>query len=34
LSKPVSAFTGTDPKAANDRNIAALARFYRGLPVD
>ena len=33
LHKPVSAFTGKDRFAANDRNIAALARFYRGLPM-
>lgn len=29
LSRPVSAFTGKGRLAANDRNIAALARFYR-----
>ena len=34
LSKPVSAFAGKDRFSANDRNIAALARFYRGLPMD
>ncbi len=31
LGKPISAFTGKDRFGANDRNIAALARFYRGL---
>jgi hypothetical protein len=34
LHKPVRAFTGGDRFSANDRNIAALARFYRGLPMD
>jgi hypothetical protein len=34
LSKPISAFTGKDRFSANDRNIAALARFYRGLPLE
>jgi len=34
LSKPIGAFTGIDRISANDRNIAALARFYRGLPVN
>jgi len=34
LSKPVEAFGGNDRLSANDRNIAALARFYRGLPLD
>ena len=28
LAKPITAFAG------NDRNIAALARFYNGLPFD
>jgi hypothetical protein len=32
LSKPAACFTGIDPANINDRNIAALARFYRGLP--
>ena len=31
LSKPVESFTGKDRMAVNDRNIAAVARFYRGL---
>jgi hypothetical protein len=31
LAKPVESFTGTDRLSANDRNIAALARFYKGL---
>jgi hypothetical protein len=34
LGKPIAAFTGKDRFAANDRNIAALARFYRGLPMN
>ena len=34
LSKPVEAFSGKDRISANDRNIAALARFYKGLPLD
>ena len=34
LSKPVAAFTGKNRISANNRNIAALARFYRGLPLD
>jgi hypothetical protein len=34
LAKPIAAFTGKDRFGANDRNIAALARFYRGLPLD
>jgi hypothetical protein len=29
LSRPVDSFTGKDRISANDRNIAALARFYR-----
>lgn len=33
LGKPVEAFSGKDRLSANDRNIAALARFYRGLPL-
>ena len=31
LSKPVEAFAGKERFAVNDRNIAALARFYRQL---
>ncbi len=34
LSKPVEAFSGTGRLSANDRNIAALARFYKGLSLD
>jgi len=34
LAKPVESFTGTDRLSANDRNIAALARFYKGLALD
>jgi hypothetical protein len=36
LSKPVDSFKGkeNDRIAANDYNIAALARFFRGLPMD
>jgi len=34
LSKPAEAFSGVDRISANDRNIATLARFYRGLPLD
>ena len=34
LSKPPEAFIGKDRLNANDRNIAALARFYKGLPLD
>jgi hypothetical protein len=34
LSKPVDAFKGEGRLAANDYNIAALSRFYRGLPMD
>lgn len=34
LRKPIAAFKGKDRLSANDRNIAALARFYRGLPMD
>ena len=32
LSKPAACFKGTDQASVNDRNIAALARFYRGMP--
>ncbi|MBZ5562484.1 MAG: hypothetical protein LAP13_08685 [Acidobacteriia bacterium] len=34
LATPVEAFRGKDRLSANDRNIAALARFYRGMPMD
>jgi len=34
LRKPVEAFAGAGRLNANDRNIAALARFYRGLSLD
>jgi hypothetical protein len=34
LAKPVEAFSGKDRLSANDRNIAALARFYKGLSLD
>jgi hypothetical protein len=34
LRKPVDDFKGKDHSAANNYNIAALARFYRGLPMD
>jgi hypothetical protein len=34
LGKRVEDFTGKDRLSANDRNIAALARFYRGLSLD
>ncbi len=33
LSKPVASFTHEGAFSTNDRNIAALARFYRGLPL-
>ena len=33
LSKPVESFTQEGIFSTNDRNIAALARFYRGLPL-
>jgi hypothetical protein len=33
LGKRVEAFTGKDRVSANDRNIAAWARFYRGFPL-
>ncbi len=33
LHRPISSFEGADVHTANDRNIAALARFYRGLPL-
>jgi hypothetical protein len=31
LSKPPSAFSGTDAKSVNHRNIATMIRYYRGL---
>jgi hypothetical protein len=34
LRKPVDDFKGKDHRAANNYNIAALARFYRGMPMD
>jgi hypothetical protein len=34
LRKAVDAFKGKDRRSANDYNIAALARFYRGMPMD
>lgn len=34
LDKPIEAFAGQEGDTVNDRNIAALARFYRGLPLD
>lgn len=34
MSKPVDAFKGKDRLAANNYNMAALARCYRGLPLD
>jgi hypothetical protein len=34
LGQPVEVFAGEEGDAVNDRNIAALARFYRGLPLD
>ncbi|MCL5005079.1 MAG: hypothetical protein M1404_00985 [Acidobacteria bacterium] len=33
LSKPIDSFAGQGIYSTNDRNIAALARFYRGLPL-
>jgi len=32
LSRGPAGFPGQDARSANDRNIAALARFYRGAP--
>ncbi len=32
LKKPEACFSGSDSQSVNDRNVAALARFYRGLP--
>ena len=34
LRKPVDSFKGKDHRSANNYNIAALARFYRGMPMD
>jgi hypothetical protein len=34
LGRPIEQFKATDRMTINDRNIAALARFYRGLPVE
>ena len=34
LSRPVEAFAGNQQFEVNDRNIAVLARFYRGLGID
>jgi len=34
LRKPVDAFKGKDSRSINNYNIAALARFYRGMPMD
>jgi hypothetical protein len=34
LKKPVDAFKGKDHRSANNYNIAALARFYRRMPMD
>jgi hypothetical protein len=34
LQKPVDAFKGKDRRSANNYNLAALARFYRGMPMD
>ena len=34
LKRPVADFNGTDAMTINDRNIAALIRFYLGKPVD
>ena len=34
LGKPIQAFAGDGRVAVNDRNIATLARFYNGLPMD
>ena len=34
LSKPVEAFAGKQQFEVNDRNIAVLARFYRGLAIE
>lgn len=34
LGKPIDEFKGTDRMAINDKNIAALVRFYLGKPVE
>lgn len=34
VSRPVEAFAGKQQFAVNDRNIAVLARFYRGLEIE
>ncbi len=34
LARPIGEFKGTDRMTINDRNIAALARFYLGKPVE
>ena len=34
LGKPVDSFQGKDHRSANNYNIAALARFYRGMAMD
>jgi hypothetical protein len=34
LKKPVDAFQGKDQRSVNNYNIAALARFYRGMAMD
>jgi len=34
LRKPVDAFKGKDQRSVNNYNIAALARFYCGIPMD
>ena len=31
LSKPIEAFNGKDRMEVNDRNIAVMIRFYRGM---
>jgi len=34
LQRPIDDFKGTDSMTINDRNIAALIRFYLGKPVE
>jgi hypothetical protein len=34
LNRPIDDFKGTDSMTVNDRNIAALVRFYLGKPVE
>ena len=34
LRKPIDSFKGPDRRSTNNYNIAALARFYRGMPMD